>query len=286
MNKKHLRAVIAVSVLVATAVAFVVYFNRNPGIIEALRAVPFDTIAVLFMLYGLFMITLIWIQRATLDFSDLRLEKKESSLLVMYSSVINFFGPLQSGPAFRAAYLKKRHNISLKKYTLATLVYYGMYAVFSGFLLLSFFIGWGAIFLSLAALLAAPLALKIKKFESLKLGPVLNLAAATLAQVWVISLIYFIELASLSQQVTYLQSLTYTGAANFALFVSLTPGAIGFREAFLLFSQQLHGIGTQTIAAASVVDRSVYIAFLLLLAALIFGLHADTYLKSNRTSKK
>jgi len=71
----------------------------------------------------------------------------------------------------------------------------------------------------------------------------------------------------------------YTGAANFALFVSITPGAIGFRESFLLFSQHLHHIDSSTIVAANLIDRSVYIVLLLLLAAGIFGTHAQRRFK-------
>jgi uncharacterized membrane protein YbhN (UPF0104 family) len=55
----------------------------------------------------------------------------------------------------------------------------------------------------------------------------------------------------------------------------MTPGAIGFREAFLAFTQRLHGIDTTNIVSASLIDRAVYVAFLGLLFVLILGLHAD-----------
>jgi uncharacterized membrane protein YbhN (UPF0104 family) len=59
-----------------------------------------------------------------------------------------------------------------------------------------------------------------------------------------------------------------------ALFVSLTPGAIGIREAFLTFSQQLHHIDTSTIVAANIIDRAVYLVFLGVLFIFVFSLHA------------
>jgi uncharacterized membrane protein YbhN (UPF0104 family) len=198
----------------------------------------------------------------------------------MYSSIINFFGPLQSGPGFRAAYLKKKHNVSLKKYSLATLVYYGLYAVFSGLLLASFVFGLWVGALCLLTFAGAPIVLRLRRFSGLPLRPVLSLAMATLAQVMTMVAIYFVALQSILPQVSLLQSLAYTGAANFALFVSITPGAIGFRESFLLFSQKLHGIGSDTIAVASVIDRSVYIALLVGMAIGIFGLHANKYFKN------
>jgi uncharacterized membrane protein YbhN (UPF0104 family) len=279
MSRKTLRTIIAVAVLIATVVVFTIYFRDHPEIIKSLESIPLTTIALLFGLYGLFMVSLAWIQRATLELCDIEMGRKESTLLVSYSSIINFFGPLQSGPAFRAAYLKKKYNVSLKKYALATLVYYGLYALFSAILIAAFVIGWGVVVLCLLAFVTAPLALRIKRFRTLKLKSVLHLAAATLSQVFILSVIYFVEVYSLMPHVTYVQTLVYTGAANFALFVSLTPGAIGFRESFLLFSQKLHDINGAIIAGASVIDRSVYILMLLVLAGIIFGFHANDYFK-------
>src|SRR3546814_18562946 len=77
----------------------------------------------------------------------------------------------------------------------------------------------------------------------------LLLSAATAAA-------YFIELTHVDPSVTIWQTIVSTAAANLALFVSLTPGAIGFRESFLLLSQQLHGIPTDSIIGASFIDRA------------------------------
>lgn len=200
---------------------------------------------------------------------------------MMYSSIINFFGPLQSGPGFRAAYLKKRHKINLKKYTLATLLYYGFYALFSGILLLAALIGIWSLALCVAGLLLVPVILRAIGYGALAYRHIHTLALASLAQVLVLSLIYYVELRSLGSGAEYSQVLSYTGAANFALFVSLTPGAIGFRESFLLFSQQLHGISNELIITASLLDRSIYILFLLAMAVIVFGLHAGDFIRSN-----
>jgi uncharacterized membrane protein YbhN (UPF0104 family) len=94
--------------------------------------------------------------------------------------------------------------------------------------------------------------------------------------------IYFVELRAFAPYVRIGEALSYTGAANFALFVSITPGAIGFRESFLLFSQKLHHMTNTTIAAASVLDRSVYVSLLLVMAIAIFGLHANKRFKLHR----
>ncbi len=282
MTRPAVKSALAVAILVATIAAFAVYFANNPDALQRLGQVPPFTLAVLFGLYVAFMAALIWIQRATLALCNIRLGKKENSLVVMYSSIINFFGPLQSGPAFRAAYLKQRHNINLKLYAAATLLYYGFYAMFSGILLGAFVLGYWVIPLCLIGLLAAPYLVRIGRFKMLSSNHVASLAMASLMQVFILSLIYFMQLRSLGSGASYLQAMTYTGAANFALFVSLTPGAIGFRESFLLFTQQAHQISSDVILTASLIDRSVYILLLLAMSVIVFGLHAGDVLKVSK----
>jgi uncharacterized membrane protein YbhN (UPF0104 family) len=286
MVPKRLRPALAALVLVATAAVFIYYIHGHPAVFRVLGQVPLATIALIGGLYVVFMVTLIWIQRATLELCDIRLGRKESAILMAYSSIINFFGPLQSGPAFRAAYLKRKHSVNLKQYTLASFLYYGFYGAFSGGLLLAFVIGWWSL-LAVAAtgLVIVLLAISkreqplVERLRSLRLIRIGDLALATLAQVFVISIIYYVELRSLHAGASYFQVLAYSGAANFALFVSLTPGAIGFRESFLVFSQHIHQVSNSNIIAASLIDRGVYIAFLGILAIIVFGLHAQNYLK-------
>ncbi|HZL07693.1 MAG TPA: hypothetical protein VFC50_00680, partial [Candidatus Dormibacteraeota bacterium] len=75
------------------------------------------------------------------------------------------------------------------------------------------------------------------------------------------------------------QAMSYSGAANFALFVSLTPDAIGFRETFLVFSHRLHHVSTANILSANVIDRGAYVIFLLLLFVVVLSLHAKDRLR-------
>jgi uncharacterized membrane protein YbhN (UPF0104 family) len=279
LSKKMLRTFLAATVILTTIAVFIWYLNGHPEIIRALKDIPRARLALLLALYGVFQLTLVWIQRATLELCDLKLGRKESALVVMYSSIINFFGPLQSGPAFRAAYLKSRYNLSLKKYGFATLLYYLFYGLFSILLLGAYLIGWWAVPVCIVLVAVAPLAGRIPRFSTLDINKARNLAAASLSQVLIMTVIYFVEIRTFAPTVSYIQGLIYTGAANLALFVSLTPGAIGFRETFLVFSQSLHHVSNQVIAAASIVDRAVYIVLLLICAAIVFGLHAQDSLR-------
>lgn len=272
------------TVLTVTLAVFVYYFVTNQTVRDQLAQTSPGLVASLLALYIGTILALAMIFHATLRLCKLKLGSGETSLLTAYSSVVNFFGPLQSGPAFRAVYLKKKHNLNLKNYTAATLVYYFFYGAFSGLLLISGLLGWWLIpVIGLGLILMLSLR-KIqpigKKLNNLELKNWYYLAAATALQVGLVAIIYYSELHNLDSTIGVSQALVYTGAANLALFVSLTPGAIGFRESFLVFSQSLHDINTQTIISANILDRAMYISLMLLLALFIFGTHAHRQFRS------
>jgi uncharacterized membrane protein YbhN (UPF0104 family) len=110
--------------------------------------------------------------------------------------------------------------------------------------------------------------------------------AATVLQVATLTAIYAVELHNVGANPSLGQVMAYTGVANFSLFVALTPGAIGIREAFLVFSQQLHHIDNSTIVAANIIDRAVYFVFLGILFVAVVGLHAKEKLLRTPRDKK
>jgi uncharacterized membrane protein YbhN (UPF0104 family) len=109
---------------------------------------------------------------------------------------------------------------------------------------------------------------------------------ATLAQLLVQVVIYSLELHAAGSHASLGQAVSYTGAANFALFAALTPGAIGIREAFLVFTHNLHHIGNNTIVAANIIDRAAYLVFLGILFVIVFGLHANRRLKLHQLAQE
>ncbi|HXR49990.1 MAG TPA: lysylphosphatidylglycerol synthase domain-containing protein [Verrucomicrobiae bacterium] len=283
MNVRTWRPYLSILVLLATVTFFVYFFVKHPVVRAQLEHTSPAALGLLLLIYLGTVVALAMINDATLRLCKVELGASESLLLTAYSSIINFFGPLQSGPAFRAVYLKKKYGLNLKNYTIATFMYYFFFACFSGlFLLSSILKGW-LIVLALAGLFLALLARQnswVKaRLQALDLRSWYYLALATFLQVGLVALIYYIELKNVAPGTHFTQSLVYTGAANLALFVSLTPGAIGFREAFLLFSQRLHHISSSTIVAANIVDRAMYISLLLILALFIFGTHAQRQFK-------
>lgn len=283
------RSILASAIIVVTVAVFVQYFAAHPEIITQLGNVPVGTIVLLFALYGLFVWCLSFINIGTLRLCRTTIAAGESLLLSMYSSVINFFGPLQSGPAFRAIYLKRAHKVKLSQYTAASLLYYAFYGIFSGVFLLSAVFAWWLIPLALVASIGVVIVWRrtqwLHRFTFLDLRRWHLLAAASLAQVVLLAVIYYVELQAVAPGTTISQALIYTGAANFALFVSITPGAIGFRESFLVLTEQLHGIDPTTIVAANTLDRAIYVILLLILALLIGLTHANQRFRAIRQAK-
>jgi uncharacterized membrane protein YbhN (UPF0104 family) len=283
MRRNLWRPIAIVTILILTVGVFANYFVTHPATRQQLHATTPTVLISLLALYLIFMLSLGLIFQATLKLCRITLPRQETLLVTMYSSVINFFGPLQSGPAFRGVYLKQKHHVSLKNYSAATLAYYGFYALFSGLLLLSGVLGWWLIVLIVLSVglfvglryVKLPI---IQRFWQLNLQGLYAMAAATFIQISIITALFYIELRAVDPHVTFSQTIVYTGAANFALFVSITPGAIGFRESFLVLSQHLHHISNSTIVAANLLDRSAYISMLLILVVIIFGTHAHNRL--------
>lgn len=283
MNRRLLKTAAVIVVLPLTIAIFAHFFVQHPEVGNQLRHTSPWLLIKLLVLYLCSILALTWNTYATLLLCNLKVKRRESFLLTAYSAVLNFFGPLQSGPAFRAVYLKKRYNLNLKNYAAATLVYLVFWGIFSVLMLLSGVLGWWL--LVVAAVIGGAVVVAQKqpavkaRLSGLHMSAWYQLMLATAAQIMFVALIYYNELKSVYPTVHFSQAVVYTGAANLALYVSLTPGAIGFRESFLVFSRHLHHLGNTTIVAASILDRAVYIVLLLLLAVLIFGTHAKQRLQ-------
>jgi len=211
---------------------------------------------------------------ASINVCNKKIPQKENAELNAHSLFINFFIPGQGGPVYRGIYLLKKHKLKIKNYLAATILYYVFYAIVSIFLLLASIRPWWqtiglTIVLGVCGIFAASKyskRLKVRK-DALNLSPrsLLYLFLATVLQAAVQVIIYSVELHSVNSHIHFSQVVTYTGAANLALFVGLTPGAIGIRETFLIFTRHLHHISSANIILANVIDRSVYLIFLIVL---------------------
>jgi uncharacterized membrane protein YbhN (UPF0104 family) len=281
---KKAKLILGPLIVIATIALFGWYLATHPAVLDQLQATKPSTVAILIVLYAGVQIVLAFILTASLMMYGKHMGTQENFLLNAYSSLVNFFGPGQSGPGFRTLYLKVKHGIGIKQYIFATLIYYAFYAVFSGIVLLAFAQPWwvtaGAA-IALATGSYGVIRYFIRKngaqqLNQTSIAKAISIIGITTAlQIGIMSAIYYVELHSLDPSVTFGQAAAYSGAANFAIFVALTPGAIGIREAFLVATQKMHGISQDLIIAANVLDRAVYLVFLGILLVFVLALHAN-----------
>ena len=282
------RVAASVLILALTAFAFIWYLRAHPEYItQLLRTQPgWIVLIVASSLLAVYALNLLY--DVLVRMTGKQLQPTENILLTIYSSMANFFGPLQSGPGVRAAYLKSKHKVSLRAYFLVTLLYYATFAIVNAFCLL---VGtrpwWQAI---LASAVAAAVSYGVIRFAAsrhkkeaklLHITPrlITTMLVLTIVQVFFIGLRYYFALQAAHAHVSIGQAISYTGAANFAVFVSITPDGIGIREAFLLFAQNIHHVSTHSIVAANIIDRATFVLFLGILFVIALGLHAKDRLR-------
>lgn len=275
--------------VVVTIGLFAYIFATEQSMRETLLSVNSLVFLSLLGLYGLFIVCLSWVYAATLQLCGASIKQKENFLLTCYSTIANFFGPLQSGPGVRAVYLKSKHGVKLKSYTLASLIYYALYAMISALFILVgsgtnwpialFIFGLVAVVCTVVLLFGRKFAARNKLQLELDYRRIIVLAIATLCQLLIMIIIFYVELRAVGAGPSLAQAAVYTGAANFALFLAITPGALGVREAFLAFSIGLHTISSTHIIAMSTLDRTVFIVFLGILFLLTVSTHATDKIK-------
>jgi len=283
------RQLLVIFILLLTTLLFIHFFAQHHDYLHKLRQVSPWTIVWVLLLIGLMVAVLACITEITLRICGKHLEIKENFMLTAYSSIANFFGPLQSGPGVRAIYLKTKHHVRLRDYTLASLLALGLFAFYSALFL---FIGTRPWWQTTGALVLVGgfswLVIRLfKKRDKKPAESQFNLRPQLLAALMVFTLVqviitigwYFVELRAVNPGIHLSQAMSYAGAANFSLFVSITPDAIGIREAFLVFSQHIHHVSTANIVSANLIDRAAYVLFLGLLFIVVLSLHAKDKLQ-------
>lgn len=283
---RHVRIVLIIVIMSITFGLFGYYLMHNPQTLEAVFSLSPLTLAILSVAYACTVISNAFVLWASLKIINKPMKFTENIALTGYSSIVNFFGPLQSGPGFRAAYLKKQHNVSIKSFFYLTVLFYIVFALINSLVIGVSILGTTNLQFLVAIILFLLIMACIAWLFRSKLNPILKslrrihlnnrytwyIITGAIALSLSTSLAYFIELTHIDSSITVWQSLIYTAAANLALFVALTPGAIGFRETFLLLTEKLHGISPDTIIAASVIDRAFYVVFLLVLFVVLVTL--------------
>ncbi len=270
---KKFRAIGTVSILIITVVLIGRYVVANPDTLTQLAQINPLYIVLIIILYSAVLFSLTVVNTLSVHLSNKKINFRESLALTSTSSIANFFGPLQSGVGIRAVYFKTKLGISIKRYLTVSLYYYAFYAFISGVFLLFGSPQWRLPVFALLLIGSTGTTWYIRRQTSKLHGGflqpqlLLRLAVITLIQLVCTTAVYGIELLSLGKTFHLSQLISYSGAANFSVFVAITPGAIGIREAFLVFSENLHHLSRDTIISANILDRGVYVVFL----SIVFG---------------
>ncbi|MBI4034523.1 flippase-like domain-containing protein [Candidatus Saccharibacteria bacterium] len=309
MIKRHLAKIFTLAFLAG----FLVYGLQNQDMFDALAKVSVIALLLvaagriaIFVSNGLF-------TKWTAEAFTRKLTTGEGIYVGILSAIGNFFGPLLGGASIRAVYLKKIHNVSYSHFTSMLMVYYLILFFINGLAvlvsllwlprtaqtngLLLFFGLWLAGLL-LLMIVRLPQRQKLHRLDKALAGKIIKIIY-DVEHGWLLllrnrrMLVKMFSLAILSYIASFFISLVefraldiniglaalglYTAVVVISILVSLTPGAIGIREAMLFLVASTIGVSNTQILQVAVIDRGV-------LFVLLLGLFAIT--RSRRLKKK
>lgn len=298
-RSQRFRLALRALILAAFVAAFVWFFFSHKAEFHVLTHMPWYLLILIALSQLVVILTNTAFQISLLKVYQLRISWWESFVVVVKSSVINFFGFLQGGTGYRAYYLKKHYNLSYARFALLFtanyLVVFFICALFGmiGSLLQAAHSGHATNYGVVVFFAVATFALLVLMFISPSRLPgnskfmlrikgvlaewdhiisskkrVFGLFLIGLVQFWALTASFFLELRAIHASTNLPGLMVYSAIAGFSILVALTPAAIGFRETLLIFARQALGVSVSVIVLSATVDRIVY--FFLLLALSIF----------------
>ncbi len=237
----------------------------------------------------------------SLDFYDKHIGDRESFYVALLTAIGNFFGPFLGGAGVRAIYLKKKHRLSYTDFA-ATLsgFYFITFIVNAAIGLLALVViqaqlhlaSW-IMYITFAGWLTASLVLaEVKNIDRIadlakrasflgRLTTYINnsvhgwqaikrdkkliarLNRVTVYGFLILYAITYIEFRAVHVNASIASLSLYVTISALSLLVSVTPGAIGVREAMFIFTSRLISLNTSQILAIAVIDRAATFVVLL-----------------------
>ena len=283
------------------------YFVNNREALSSLMNVPWWIVLLLLTMKASRIFVTGLFTKFTLEAFDKKMSYKEVNYLSLLSSIGNFFGPILGGASIRAVYLKKKHNFEYSKFISTLYGFYIVTFLSNaliGLILVANYMLRGNqsaelwavaavfmfIFLANLALVVIPgkllhrivellgfLPKRLVKIANLMIGGwetirtnnklivklfMLNLVITTMIVVES-SVLYQLFVSSWQLSSVVLYSILGT----LSTLVSVTPGAVGVKEAIFLFSSSVTSVTPDQILQMATIDRSA--TFLLLLISYI-----------------
>lgn len=266
----------------------ILFVYKNLGEIQQIRIVNPIYLLPIMILTIVFLITNGLISKIILDKQGVRLRFSEWFGLSVVGSMANYITPFRGGLLTNALYLKKSHDYSYGKFIsiigttyvlifmvnslcglLALLWFYYSNGVFSTLLFLIFL----SLFVFCLFLLIFPLKLPATHSNSY-IQKVLNvtnnllylrkskqliiqLLCLCFINVCIVSLINYFEFMMIGVELGIEKSIMLSVFSTYSLLLSITPGSLGIKESFMVYSGWVLSVPLASVAVISVVDRVI-----------------------------
>lgn len=307
MNKKR---IFQISLLIILIVWFIVYFYQN---IDDFRQLKIVNPLYIFPLIALFILSVVGnglILKYFLEPFTIKLKFKEWFGLSVITSMGNYLTPFRGGAVARAIYLKKVYQFSFAHflstlagiYIIIFLVYsfvglltmFFLYQSLGIFNVLIFFV-FLAIFLSLLGIVIFLPKIKETKHHFLNLFiNVINgwhliksdkkvvgiIGLISLINVGIMVLMMFLEFRVFGIEISLLRVLFLSIVSTLGLFISITPGALGIKEAIVAFTAIVINIPVHQVLTVSILDRVVGLLVIFILGPIF------SYILMNQKNEK
>lgn len=292
MNKRKIFQII---ILLGLFVLFGIYFLQNFNEFRQLKIINQIYLIPIFILILLFLTTNGIVLKYFLEPFKIKLKFKEWFGLSIITTMGNYLTPFRGGAISRAAYLKKKHKFSYT-YFLSSLagIYVIVFLINSFIGILTMLILWlylglfnllltlifSIIFLVLLAIITFSPKLKKTKYKIInKIIEVINgwhkiksnkkvlliITLASFINIIIMILVMFLEFKVFGIDVTLLDTLLLSIVSTLTLFVSITPGSIGIKEALVAATATIISISTTHALVISILDRFINIVIVLML---------------------
>jgi len=292
MNKKKIFQIL---VLVILVIWFCFYVYQHIDEFRQLKIVNAIYFAPLCILFILFLITNGLVLKYLLEPFDIKLKPKEWFGLSIITTMGNYLTPFRGGAVARAIYLKKVHQFSYS-YFLSTLA--GIYIIvflvnsFVGIFTLVFlrhFLGVFnilifTIFLDLFLFLLGIVFFspKVKETKYSFINKFINVinswhliksnkkaltvtALISVINVAIMVLMMFLGFRVFGVSISLLSALFLSIVSALSLFISVTPGALGIREAIVAFAAAVINIPVSQALTVSILNRIVGLVIIFIL---------------------
>ena len=190
--------------------------------------------------------------------------------LSIITSFLSYILPAGLSTAFKALYLKTRHNFRFMHFGgievfSFVVIYYGYLSfLLAGYISDVYFSNWTLYPISLVLLLIFPFCYKVFNLASKNKYPTFNAKIyifAILNDIFYILLLYHVVEVYVDGSITFSSILIWAAIIQFSQFINFTPGNLGVRELVMAFTAPLVSMSDQKGALISVIIRLISILY-------------------------